>query len=322
MRIVCISHGKDADGICAAALVRMATGSETIPSDYGDVLEVLRGIENVDELYICDLGFDSRGTEFLQELSRISRGATVTYIDHHHMGARLRKGLESLGVRTIHSVRNCASMLAYLHFGRRLPREAGLLACYGAVTDYLDRSAEALRQIARFDRQFVLFEATILSYAIGQSSKSPERLVRLVSELSRMNHPHQIGDVPSLALQHGDEMANLIKDVRERGVKTGRIAHFQCDGAPTGGAASLLLGAFEVPVGVAYRTTRDRCEISLRASQDSRVHLGRIAKDLAERLGGFGGGHRRACGAMISPSRLDEFLRKLEKRLEEEYARG
>jgi RecJ-like exonuclease len=48
--------------------------------------------------------------------------------------------------------------------------------------------------------------------------------------------------------------------------------------------------------------------ISIRASKACKVHLGRIVNEVASDIGGSGGGHEKACGAMIPKDKLQEFI--------------
>ena len=60
-----------------------------------------------------------------------------------------------------------------LHVQGAAPPESSYLALFGAVTDYLDSSPLAGKMMERFDRQFVLLESTLLSYAISNQGREP-----------------------------------------------------------------------------------------------------------------------------------------------------
>jgi RecJ-like exonuclease len=84
----------------------------------------------------------------------------------------------------------------------------------------------------------------------------------------------------------------------------------------TGNVSNLLIGAFEVPVGVAMKQKQEGWyEVSLRSTSEGRVHLGTIIGKIAARLGGSGGGHRRAAGCRIPVSKADEMLAALAKKV-------
>jgi single-stranded DNA-specific DHH superfamily exonuclease len=55
--------------------------------------------------------------------------------------------------------------------------------------------------------------------------------------------------------------------------------------------------------------------ISLRSKRGLDYHLGKITREIAEKMGGFGGGHKRASGASIPFSSLDEFIKMYDAQL-------
>jgi RecJ-like exonuclease len=55
--------------------------------------------------------------------------------------------------------------------------------------------------------------------------------------------------------------------------------------------------------------------ISIRGSKDCKVHLGRLVNHLATEIGGSGGGHEKASGAVVPKDKLDEFIRLLDGRI-------
>ena len=48
--VLCISHVKDADGICSATIVRMAKGGKTLLADYSDIIKTLASVKEVNNL--------------------------------------------------------------------------------------------------------------------------------------------------------------------------------------------------------------------------------------------------------------------------------
>lgn len=318
MKTFCISHVKDVDGLGSAALAVAATGGEFLLSDYDAVLADLDRVPaDVDQLVITDLGTDSTTSgEFARKLGRIASHARVTYIDHHFASEATKKIIRRKGVRLVHDVSECASILTYLTFKRALPQGAGLVALFGAVTDYMDNSPEASRLIELEDRHFVLLEATMLAYALAKRGDEVGFPEMIAKELSKMKLPHEIPGVPELAVQQLKVVAALEEEVKRLGKKRGRIAYMVTSQHSTGGVSKLLMGAFNVPVGVALREKQSGWyEVSLRSTSECRVHLGRAIGEIASKLGGNGGGHRKAAGARIPTSRVQEMLRLLAKRV-------
>ena len=314
----CISHIKDVDGLGSAALVTAATGADFLLSDYDDLLGNLARVPlGTEKFVLCDLGCDNANLDgLLKELKRIGKDAEVTIIDHHFMAPATKRRLRRIGVRLVHDEDECSSMLAYLTFKSSLPERARLIALCGAVTDYTDDSPAAKRLMEQADRQFVLLEATMLAYALGRKGVKDGFPEMVVSELSKMKHPHEIAGVPRLAVDQLVEVVKLGERVKERGTKVGRLAYMITDQHSTGNVAKLLVGAFQVPVGVALKEKQPGWyEVSLRSTSECRVHLGRMIDRIASRLGGNGGGHRKAAGCSIPISKADTMLSELSKKV-------
>jgi RecJ-like exonuclease len=318
MKAFCISHVKDVDGLGAAALVAAATGAGVRLSDYVTLVADLKKVPmDVDQFVLCDLGSDNANAgEFVEAMRGIASRANVTYIDHHLMSAGVRKGLAKAGVRLVHDESECASMLAYQTFRESLPEGAEIVALMGAVTDYMDDSRLSKSMMELADRQFVLLESTMLAYAVakkGGKDGFPDRVVR---ELSKMKLPHEIEEVPGLAVAQLADMVQLGAEVRRNGRRVGRLAYWVTSQSSTGNVAKLLIGAFHVQVGVALKQQeRGWYEVSLRSTGDCRVHLGKVIGGIAASLGGSGGGHRKAAGCRIPTGAMRKMLAQLSKEL-------
>ncbi len=318
MRSYCISHAKDVDGIASAALVVAARGAAFKLTDYDGLLDELDAVPEVEELVLCDLGTDpARFPNFADRMRRITKNSRVTYIDHHFMTRAAKLELRGLGLRLVHSAAECAAMLTYRTYRSELPEDAKLLALYGAVTDYLDISPMAGKMMQRFDRHFVLLEATLLSYAVAKRGDEESYLNTLVGELSRMKLPHEISGVARSALQQVDAVKALAESVRRSGIVTGRMVYAETTQHATGNVAKLLLGGFDVPVAVAFREKHRKgwIEVSLRGTLECRTHLGKTISLLAEKYGGDGGGHRLAAGCSIPRKNIQPLLDELGSRV-------
>ena len=316
MKKLCLSHIKDIDGISSAALVRAATGSEFKLTDYDTLLEELEGVPSgLQELTICDLGTDqSRFGRFHEILGALSERVRVTYIDHHYLAPEDRAALKRLPITLVQSVNDCAGMLTYLHLKESLPPEAKMISLYAAVTDYLDGSRNARSIMETYDRHMVLFESTLLSYALAKNGKDPEYPRMLVEQLSRMRLPHQIPGVPGAAVDQAEVVSRLMKKVRVEGTMLRNVAYFETRETSTGVVAKLLLGAFGAAVGVSMKKKQgDRTEMSLRCTSRCKVHLGRTIGAIAERHGGNGGGHARAAGCTVPTGEAMAVIRELDE---------
>ncbi|MBI3859156.1 MAG: hypothetical protein HY296_02790 [Thaumarchaeota archaeon] len=318
MNAFCISHVKDVDGVGAAAIVKAATGARVMLSDYDTLMEDLDRIpKETEQFFLCDLGSDNSNVDqFLEKLKSISRRAKVTYVDHHFMSGATKRRLRSSGVRLVHDVKECSSILAYLTLKESLPAGASLVALYGAVTDYADGSPNARVLMERADRQFVLFEAAMLAFALGRKGAAGGFPELVVDELSRMKHPHEIEGVPRLAVEQLEKVRELEDEVRSKGKRSGKLAYMVTGQYSTGNVSKLLIGAFGVRVGVALKEKSPGWyEVSLRGTSECKAHLGRTIDRISAKLGGNGGGHKVAAGCRIPVGRMDDMLTELEKKI-------
>ncbi len=314
--IICISHVKDTDGICSAAIVKMARKANIMLADYGDLSETLAQAGNPDELYICDLGLSEKTFgDFLEHTSRIARRGSVEYIDHHPLKEEFRKKIEASGVKVMHSTDEACAVLTYLRFRENIPRKASVLAAFGAIGDHMDFRPEASTIIENHDRLFLLFEATILSHALAIMTKNRSSLPQLVQTLSERKLPHQIDKLVRYAAKQASVVSKLASKIERDGKKMSNLAWAWSDQSAGGTVANLLLGAFDASVGVALRKEEGFVELSARASSKCGKNLGEVISSLASEMGGFGGGHPRASGARILAENTDQFLTLLNERL-------
>ncbi len=321
-RILCISHKEDADGISAAALVRQATGADVALVDYPGQLEAIRGAAadaRLGSLYICDLGL-SRKTqdEFLELLASLRRRRVgVTYIDHHDVDPAVLERLRGMRVKVVHDTSECASVLAYHLLRKKLDDHATFVAACAAVTDYMEDRPLGSRLLRMYDRQFALISATVLTYNINGHQKEPEYLVGMAHDLAASKFPHQMPGSFEFAQGQVARLSEMIAKVKA-GFKTMRnLAHMEVADVGAGGAVNFVMGLSGKDVGVAYRERVDygTYAVSVRGSQDCKVHLGRIVNALSTELGGSGGGHNRACGALVPKPKMARFIRELNRRI-------
>ncbi len=315
LRSFCISHAKDVDGIVCAALLVAARGAGFGLTDYDDLIDSLEAVPSVDEFVLCDLGTDpTKFPKFAAMIGAIAKRAKVTYIDHHFMTPGAKRELRTLGVRVVHDSRECAGMLTYRTFKNQIPDAGKLLALYAAVTDYLDNSPMSNRMMQRFDRHYVLLEATLLSYAVARKGGDAAYRRMLVNELSKMKLPHEIDEVVTHALEQAGQVRALSEQVGKSGTVRGRVAYAETTEHATGNIAKLLLGTFDVPVALAFREKERKgwVEVSLRGTSECPVHLGRAISALASKFGGDGGGHRLAAGCSIPRKNIQALIAELD----------
>lgn len=319
-----VSHRKDADGISAAALIHYLTQAKVTLTDYAEMVETLANVKTAKEVYICDLGTNKTTFEgFLRELERLASYAKVHYIDHHPLDPGFEKKIKNAGVDLYHSTEECAAVLVYRKFEQDLTSAPNMkvLACCGAITDYMDLQPFAKRLIASFDRQFLLYEATVLSFSIAMIGRdgvvANPLLVKIVEELgAKSKLPHEIDNASHYAQEFASSSAALIERAHRDGKKMKNFAYFKTRESSTGNVANFLIGALDVPVGVAFREDGpEHYEISLRSLQDSNQDLGKIVGRISDRLRASGGGHAHAAGSRIKKDQFDEFIKMLDHEL-------
>ena len=322
-RVVCISHKEDADGISSAALVRQAFGGDSVLVDYPGQMEAIERVSAdaaLKSLYVCDLGLSKRNQDqFVEIMSGLRRRrVSVTYVDHHDMDARIARRLREIKVRVIHDTNECTAVLAYDAFKSKLGDHATFVAACAAVTDYMEDRPLGARLLQIYDRQFALISATVLTYNIVGHQKDEDYLLRLVGELADSRYPHQIPGAYEFAQLQVEKLAGVMEEVRRGLKRMSNLGHMEILESGAGGAVNFVLGLSGRDVGVAYKERADHgvYAVSVRGARGCKAHLGRIINSLAADLGGSGGGHDRACGAVIPRAKIRTFLREFNRRLD------
>ncbi|MFQ5781800.1 MAG: DHHA1 domain-containing protein [Nitrosopumilus sp.] len=321
-KVVCISHKEDADGISSAALIRQAFGGDAILVDYPGQMEALQQVvldDKLKSLYICDLGLSKKTQdEFLDIMTTLRKNkVAITYIDHHDIDPNVVKTLKKLKVKMIHDINECTAVLAYSAFKSKLNDHASFIAACAAITDYMENRPIGSKLLQIYDRQFALISATVLTYNIVGHQKDPDYLLYLVEELSDSKFPHEIPNTFEFAQIQVDKLSQMIAKVK-KGMKTMKnLGYMEIQDAGASGAVNFVMGLSGKDVGVAYKERVDHgiYAVSVRGSQDCKVHLGKIVNVLATDLGGSGGGHDKACGAVIPKPKIKKFITKLNKKI-------
>lgn len=325
---ICISHREDVDGISSAALIKIAFNVDTIVLlDYANMIKTLRsmvssihdGTNKIDQLFICDLGLSKKNeNEFVKILKEITEAkCKVTYIDHHDLDKKILADLKRNGVKLVHSTDECTSIHIYNKYKRKFSSYSAFLAAAAALTDYLEARPIASNLVSRFDRQFLMLEATALSYMISSSQHDIDFLMKIVDDLSQEKYPHDIEGGFLRAERHARKVLSVVKSI-EDSIRVGKnLAYVQINSElPSSMVVNFVLGASGKPVALVYKTKEDinSCIISIRGSNECKVHLGRIVNNLSSTLSGSGGGHEKACGAVIPKEKFSEFIKQLDKK--------
>jgi RecJ-like exonuclease len=170
----------------------------------------------------------------------------------------------------------------------------------------------------RFDRQFLMLEATALSYMISANQHNDEFLVKAVDTLAKMKYPHDVKGGFEIAEKYAKSVAKAVETIQESIVKLDNVAHAPSTvDLSSSMVVNFVLGSSGKPVAMVYKLKNDIHSyiFSIRGAAECKIHLGRLVNEVASSLGGSGGGHDRACGAVIPEDRLEEFIKTVDKRV-------
>lgn len=321
-KVICVSHKEDADGIGAASLIRQAFGGETKLVDYPGLMTELGLLKNnnaLKTLYICDLGLSKTNQDqFIELLAALrKKRVSITYVDHHDLDEKIKKKIRALKVKLIHNINECTTVQVYNAFKSKLTDHSAFIAACSAVTDYMEDRPIGSKLLQKFDRQFVLLEATVLTFTIVSHQKDSEYLLYLVDELSESKYPHDIPNSFEFARMQAEKISNVIQKVKDNLKLMKNLAYMEVTDSGASMVVNFVLGMSGKDVGVSYKLREDHgiYAVSIRGSRSCKIHLGKIVNPLATELGGSGGGHDKACGAVIPKDKISVFLKKFNSKL-------
>nr|AIE95505.1 Phosphoesterase DHHA1 [uncultured marine thaumarchaeote AD1000_66_F10] len=181
----------------------------------------------------------------------------------------------------------------------------------------MENKPVASKLLQMYDRQFALVNATVLTYNIVGHQKDPDYLLYLVDELSESKFPHEIPNTYEFAQIQVGKLAEIMSTVRKSMKVSKNLAHMEVLDSGASGAVNFVLGFSGKDVGIAYKERVDKgiYAVSVRGSPSCKTHLGRLVSSVAADLGGSGGGHDRACGAVIPKEKMKKFLREMNSKL-------
>lgn len=321
-----LSHKEDVDGISSAVLIKAAFNAKcVILVDYPSIIPSLNKLAaadspKVDHIFVSDVGLSKKNVgEFVDTVGRIiSNGTKVTYIDHHDLNRETILALKKMGVLLIHSVEECSSVQIYNKFKKKLKPHAAFFAAAGSLTDYMEDKPIASVIVSRYDRQFLMLESTVLSYMISAKQHDDQFLIELVNLLSDMKYPHDIEGGFTIAEKYAQRVSDAIKKVEGSITRSKNIAYAESQSALSASVlVNFVLGISERPVAMIYKL-RDEIDsyiFSIRSNKSCKVHLGRLVNQISSEIGGSGGGHEKACGAVIPREKLDQFITVLDRSL-------
>ena len=322
-KTICVSHREDADGISSAALIKQAFGGNTILVDYPgmmDELEALRNDVKLKKLFICDVGLNKQTNDsFVDLLTELrKKRISVTYVDHHDLDPKVSTKLKKINVNLIHDISECTAVLVYDAFKKKLSEHSSFIAACGAITDYMENKPVASKLLQMYDRQFALVNATVLTYNIVGHQKDLDYLLYLVDELSESKFPHELPNTYEFAQIQVGKLAEIMSKVRKSMKVSKNLGYMEVIDSGASGAANFVLGFSRKDVAITYKERVDKgiYAVSVRGSPSCKTHLGKLVSTVSSELGGSGGGHDKACGAVIPKDKIKKFVREMNSHLD------
>ncbi len=326
LKSICISHKEDVDGLVSAALIQNALKVKNIfLTDYPSLLNILDYAISIclknkkfSRIFICDLGLNKKNQEiFIQKLQTlILNDIKIIYIDHHYLEDPIKNKLKEIGVQLIHNIDECTSVQIYYLCKSKLDNKFSFYASAAALTDYMELKPLANILVTKYDRTFLMLESCFLSYIISASQKDIKFLKYVSKSISIFKLPHEIKNGFNLVKQFSDKISDALSIIEPKIIKLENIAYLHHDlDLASSMIVNFVMGLSGKQVGIAFKL-KDKINsyvLSIRGSKECKVHLGKLVSDLTADLNGSGGGHDKACGAVIPEENLDTFLNKFDK---------
>ncbi len=111
--------------------------------------------------------------------------------------------------------------------------------------------------------------------------------------------------VSRYAERYAQKVSDAIKKIEGSIIKSNNIAYAESKSTLSASViVNFVLGISERPVAMIYKLKEeiDSYIFSIRGNNSCKVHLGRVVNQISSEIGGSGGGHEKACGA-VGPKR-------------------
>jgi len=317
-----VSHG-DTDGICSAAIALSAfKDAELYFSHPVGLAEDLAHIDG--DVVICDIALsESVFRQVVRELNRISQGGNkVIYIDHHPLPQMF--DAKEFPAEHVYSATSCAAELAYTRLmkddPKAMPEDMSRVAIFGAIGDYLDKTYEIERLLNRWEKRGLYLESGLIIQAIDSLGRNHDSKRRIAHFLAAAKTPSSDEWVVNLAIGEALREEVMRKKIKEEVRTVGQIAYVLDIDWSLGKSAVYAKGTTEAIVGIGAETRRGFIEMSLRTHSE-KIDMSRMLPQIAQKLGGTGGGHPKAAGARIPADKFDLFLRLMNAEIAEKTGR-
>ncbi len=312
-----LAHG-DVDGVCSAALVKSIYSKAHV--DFAEpyqLVEELQGLSRWNTVVILDLGMNvTQGIEAKEAFREASRSCDIIYVDHHPFPPGITEG--ALGCKKVfHDKDASTSELTWRFF--RPSDSLDFVALLGGIGDYQDNTPLMKKLLEKYTQRLSRLEELLLEYALEANRGNDVFKRKTVEALARGLWP---SDVPNLmsGVRAALDWDRVIREHVE--AKARRIGPKMAlvDDVPfgfTSRGASYAVELSNVEIGVGANRIGKNVRLSLRRAERSKANLNILLRECTLSVGGAGGGHRAAAGAIVPVRKFDEFLKKLEELVSE-----
>ncbi|MHA1719679.1 MAG: DHHA1 domain-containing protein [Promethearchaeota archaeon] len=308
----------DSDGICSASLVKMVKKYQDASVYFTHPAGLAHDLKDVDDdLIICDIAIDARKCDKIySRFEKILEQHTITYFDHHYLPKPLPEKINS-----IHHMHISATEIVYRYFFYDLPKFADHIAVIGGFSDYLDSSDLMHELLLHYERRTLYMDAGLLAQGLKRFSdnKHYDELRKIVIALGRGAFPCDINELTKAALEITKKDKHRLKKILTLYHQERYIAWIR--DPPVGSRSKIahwIMGTSGKYLGIVIRTLNSRRElvdITIRGRQGLKLY--KIIPHIAQTLGGSAGGHDRAMGARIPAKNASNFIRLLDRTLNE-----
>ncbi len=308
----------DADGVCAASLVKMTKEYKHVEVFFTHPAGLFQDIKRFDEeLIILDIALDTRAfPDICLKLAEVAENYPVTYIDHHAIPGKLPTKVISINDPSVSTTE-----LVFRYFYYQLPKNADHIAIIGAICDYLDDTPLMQTLLHHYERRTMFLDAGLLAQGLKEFGNGPDypMLRNLVNKFSEGYYPCDIKDLTRAALNETRKDKHKRLKVLKLYTKGKNIAWII--DPPIGSRSKVahwIMGDANVALGMCIRKlnhNRQLADITIRGI--NLFDLRDFIPLIAEKYGGSAGGHANAIGVRIPDRNIMMFLRAVENYIDD-----
>lgn len=276
-----------------------------------EITKTLKGLKNKKSLYIF-LDF-SLSEEILKEVR--DKNLKIIWIDHHKITTFSTKGIIYINpLLANQKVYIPTSAVCYLIFDRiNIKTENLLFASIGIVADKGENDCKEIIEKAK--RIFKIDDNKLQEYAkkINSLFVLRKNISKYFKKLLNIKYLES-EELNKLFKRVENEIEKEIKNFEKKHVKIKKFLVYKITSKMKirGTLASILSENFEDNIIVILEDSKDKVYISFRAGKKINIDLLETLKKIKTDFISFGG-HKKACGAIISKKNINKFLKELRK---------